>query len=149
VIEVVTLRDVVEAPEFASLIVEYADESALLGMPSPVLQLDKYEAYESVGALHVIRATVEGELVGFLAMLANPLNPHYGVPLAVVESFFVTQTWRGTSGLGLLSKAEELAKQLGSPKLFVSAPVGSRLQALLPKLGYSVTNVVFAKDLVS
>jgi Acetyltransferase (GNAT) family len=146
VIETVNLQAIVDAPEFASLIVEYADESAMAGMPSPILQFDKYEAYEQVGALHIVRAVEEGELIGFLAMLANPLNAHYGVPLAVVESFFVTRERRGTAGLGLIAAAEELARQLGSPKLFFSAPVGSRIQALLPKMGYSVTNVVYAKD---
>lgn len=147
-ISVVNVRELMADPAFPALVMEYGEESAMAGMPTPIVQFSKYDAYEKVGALHVLAARYEGETVGFIAMLANPLNAHYGVPLAVVESFFVFKERRGTgAGIFLLAAAEDLAKKLGSPKLLISAPVGSRLQALLPKIGYAVTNVVFGKDL--
>ena len=140
----VPMDAVVEAPEFPALIEAYNDECAIEGLPSPQAKLESYRFLEMTGALHVFSATHEGELVGFVTVLAPP-SLHFNVPLAVTESFYVKPAHRGFTGLKLLDVAERQAKASGSPGLLVSAPLGSRLCELLPRVGYRPTSVVFFK----
>lgn len=133
------------SPMFADLLAEYAAESAIDGMPAPSARMDIYRHLETKGALHVISGTVEGELAGFITVLA-PVMPHYGVPLATSESFFVTKRHRNSlGGLKLLTAAEDKARDLGSPGLLVSAPYGGKLFEVLPRCGYVETNRAFFK----
>jgi len=132
-------------PGLASLLVEYAAESSIAGMPAPAARMDSYRELEARGLLQVLSATHEGLLVGFLTLLV-PVLPHYGVAVAVSESFFVARSHRGTgAGLKLLRAAEDLARRLGSPGLLVSAPFEGDLFKVLPRIGYAETNRVFFK----
>lgn len=135
--------DVMDAPEFPALIAEYAAECAIEGLPPPNVKLESYVALDYTGFLHVFGAYHAGTLVGFITILA-PVLPHYGITVAVSESFFVAAEHRsGGPGLKLLSAAMEQARALGSPGLLVCAPTGSRLCELLPKCGFVETNRVF------
>lgn len=142
-----TVAGIVDDPEFPDLIAEYGKESAIEGMPPPKAKLEQYYAYEMMGFFHAFVAESAGLLIGFITIVAPP-NAHYGVPLAVTESFFVAARHRGTgAGLKLLDAAEKCAKSMGSPMLLVSAPVHSQLDKVLPKCGYRPTNTVYAKGL--
>ena len=138
--------EVMGAPEFPALIEAYARECRIEGMPEPNAKLESYLAYDATGFLHVFAAVQDDALVGFITVLAPPM-PHYGAPVAVCESFFVHPGHRGLVGLQLLATAEKQAMLCGSPGLMVSAPLGGKLEALLPKVGYHPTNVVFFKRL--
>lgn len=132
-------------PDLASLLAEYAAESAIAGLPPPAVRMDSYRELERLGLLRVLSAMHEGRLIGFLTLLA-PVLPHYGVVVAVSESFFVARAHRGTgAGLKLLRLAEDLAREAGSPGLLVSAPFEGALFKVLPRIGYSETNRVFFK----
>lgn len=145
IIEKVGVTDVMGAREFPALIEEYARESANPGMPPPIVKLESYKAFDATGFLHVFSAIKEGELIGFITVLAPPL-PHYSCPVAVTESFFVAAAHRqGGPGLRLLATAEEQARAVGSPGLYIVAPMGGRLIEILPKRGYVETNRVFFK----
>lgn len=134
------------ADTFDALLAEYAAESSVRGMPPPAAKMETYRHLESVGMLHVISATHEGELIGFITVLASPL-PHYGAVVAVSESFFVAKAHRKTgAGLRLLREAEGRGRALGSPGLFVSAPFGGDLFQVLPRVGYAETNRVFFRS---
>ncbi len=143
----VPMDAVVDAPEFPALIEAYDRECAIEGLPSPQAKLESYRLLEMTGTLHVFSAMHEGELVGFITVLAPP-SLHFSAPLAVTESFFVASGHRGLTGLVLLSAAEKQAQACGSPGLLVSAPLTGRLCELLlhPKLGYRPTSVVFFKE---
>ncbi len=135
------------APEFPALIAEYARESANSGLPPPEARIAIYLAYEAAGILHAFTAEQDGEIVGFIAITA-PVNPHYGLPLAVSESFFVSAAHRkGGTWRKLLQAGEQRARLLGSPGLYVAAPAGSPLADALPMTGYRESNVVFFKGL--
>ena len=135
------------AASFPALLAEYAAESAVHGMPPPSARMEQYRQLEAAGLLHVLAAWREGDLIGFITVLAAPL-PHYGMSVAVSESFFVASAHRSTgAGLRLLRDAEAKAKALGSPGLFVSAPYGGKLFELLPHLGYAETSRIFFKRL--
>ena len=132
-------------PGFAALLAEYASESSIAGMPPPAAKMESYRELEARGLLQVLSATHAGRLVGFLTLLA-PVLPHYGVAVAVSESFFVARDHRGTgAGLKLLRAAEDLARRLASPGLLVSAPFEGGLFKVLPRVGYAETNRVFFK----
>lgn len=135
------------APEFPALIAEYAAESSVLGMPSPHARMESYRLIERTGTLHAFAAIESGALVGFITVL-SPILPHYDMRIAVCESFFVAVAHRkGAIGLRMLARAEEQARQVDSPVLLVSTPIGGRLGLLLPKCGYTATNVVYLKRL--
>lgn len=147
IIQKVGVEDIIGAREFPALIEEYAAESAIAGMPSPRAKLESYRAYERTGMLHVFSAAKDGALVGFITVLVAPL-PHYSMPWAVVESFFVASEHRaGGPGLRLLAAAEQQAVECFSPRLQVCAPMNGRLIELLPKCDYVETNRVFTKKL--
>lgn len=144
-----TIAALEEAPNIAALLAEYASESAIDGMPPPAAKVETYRHLESAGMLHVFSATSDGELIGFITVLA-PVLPHYGVPVAVSESFFVAKAHRGTmAGLKLLHEAEGKARALGSPGLLVSAPYEGKLFHVLPRLGYAETSRVFFKKVAN
>ena len=144
-VQMSTVAELERDPGLAVLLVEYAAESAIAGMPPPAAKMESYRELEARGLLQVLSATRDGRLIGFLTLLV-PVLPHYGVTVAVSESFFVARAHRGTgAGLKLLRAAEELARRLGSPGLLVSAPFGGDLFKVLPRVGYAETNRVFFK----
>jgi GNAT superfamily N-acetyltransferase len=138
-----TVEEIATAPQFAALAAEYAAESAIDGLPPPAAKMDTYRQLERAGMLHAFAARCDDALVGFMTVLA-PVLPHYGVPVAVSESFFVASAHRGSgAGLRLLRAAEDKARALGSPGLLVSAPFEGALFKVLPRVGYVETNRVF------
>lgn len=142
-----TVDAVSNAPNLAELMEEYAAETKIDGLPEPKAKLDLYRRLESVGMLHVFSALIDGELVGFITVLA-PEMLHYSAIVAVSESFFVAKAHRHTlAGLKLLKMAETIAKEKGSPVLQVIAPYGGKLFELLPKVGYTECSRVFCKKL--
>lgn len=135
------------ADEFDALIEEYAAESAIEGMPPPMTKLMSYVPLEGQNFLHAFAALNGNALVGFISVLA-PILPHFSIPVAVAESFFVAAAHRHTmAGLKLLVAAEGKAKEIGSPGLLVCAPEGGKLFHLLPKCGYVASNRIFFKRL--
>lgn len=146
-IKQVTADELSSDPKFMGLIAEYAEESAIEGMPEPDYQLGMYKHLELLGHFHMFAAYVEGELVGFLTMVDTVL-PHYGKRVATVESYFVAKAHRkGGPGLDLLRAAEWLAKALGAVGILLSAPRGGKLARVMPKAKYKHTNEVFFKEL--
>lgn len=142
-----TVADMADAPNIADLLAEYGAESAIEELGPPAAQLDTYRQMEAVGALHLLGAFDGDALVGFLVMIVSVL-PHYGACIASTESFFVARAARKSgAGLKLLHEAEQLAKSLGAAGFFVSAPMSSRLEKILPGVGYRETNRVFFRRL--
>jgi GNAT superfamily N-acetyltransferase len=140
-----TVPEIMEAPEFPDLVQEYTAESKVQGMPTPNARIATYAQWETTGMLFSWSATEDDKLVGFLSFVA-PILPHFDRQTAVCESFFVAKSSRPTgAGLRLLAAAEEAARDIGSPGLFFSAPIGSRLEELLPKCGYRPVSHTFFK----
>lgn len=135
------------APQLADLLAEYGVESVIDGLGKPAAQFELYHQMEATGALHLIGAWLDGDLIGFLILIVSVL-PHYGTRIASSESFFVARAARKTgAGLKLLRAAEQHAKDLGAAGLFISAPTGSRLERIMPAEGYRETNRVFFRVL--
>lgn len=124
---------------------EYAEESAIEGLPNPCAQMETYRVLETMG-MEIHGAFVDGLLVGFVTVLISPL-PHYGVTIGVTESLFVMKAHRKKGiGLRLLRVAELSAQIRGAKGVLVSSPAGGALEKVLSlKSQYRKTNSVFFK----
>lgn len=148
VIRPCSVAEIERNANFPQLAREYARESAIHGLPPPVEKIASYRLIEQSGCFRCHGAFLGDLLIGFLVVL-TPVIPHYGVAIAVCESFFVGQAHRKSgAGIRLLRAAERHAREAGSPGLLVSAPYGGRLARVLPHLGYRETNRVFFKETV-
>lgn len=147
-IKLVTVSELMSARNFDALLQEYGAESAIPELGGVSAQRETYERLEAAGVLSVFGAYLGSNLVGFLAIIMSHL-PHYGALVGTTESFFVTPSARGSgAGAKLLREAEDFASALGAVGVFVSAPVGSKLDTLLEvKRGYRRTNHVYFKGL--
>lgn len=133
------------AATFVDLITEYAEESAIQGLPPPAARFETYRHLEAAKMLHVFSAIHEGNLIGFITVL-KPILTHYALPPAMSESFFVAKAHRHTmAGLRLLVAAENSSVEMALAGLMVSAPYGSKLAELLPKCGYAPSTISFFK----
>lgn len=143
VIRPCTADELFGAPNAGALMAEYAQESAIAGLPEPNPVRATYQALDQAGFLTALGAFVGDELVGFIVALTS-MNPHYGVPMTVVESYFVASAHRASgAGLRLLREAETASVIAGSTGILVSAPSGGRLAEVMPRSGYRETNRVF------
>lgn len=144
-----TIDDIESAPNLASLIEEFADESLMPGLPRTDPNWSTYRALEAAGMLHAIAARLDGVLIGFIGVLVAPM-PRYSVPVATTERFFVAKVHRKTgAGLRLLRAAEDKARELGSPGLLVIAPFEGDLFHVLPRVGYKESNRIFFKPIAA
>ncbi len=130
---------------FWDLLEEYAEESALEGLPPPGQKFEMYRLMEASGTFHCFGAYDGDQLVGFVALL-TPVIPHYGVSVGVTESLFAAKVHRKKGvGLKLLRTAEKFARDAGCPAIMVSAPAHGALVRVLQGLEYAETNRVFTK----
>ena len=144
----ISIDDLRFAPGIDALLRDYAAESAIAGLPVPKAEWLTYARMEHHGALHVIGAYIDGQLVGFCNVLVS-LSPHYSVLIAVTESLFVSPSPRSTgAGLALLREAENVARERGAAGMLVSAPTGGTLAAVLEhSKGFRETNRAFFRGL--
>lgn len=146
IIKQCSVDDMVAEANFSAILEEYANELAIEGLPHPSAKIEMYRQLESIGKLHPIVAHTDGKIIGFINVLVV-MNPHYGVDIAVSESFFVAGEYRKTgAGMKLRSAAEILARKLGSPGFFISAPSNGPLAQVLPCVGYKETSRTFFRE---
>ncbi len=126
----VSHSEILSAVNAEQLIDEYAAECSL---PDVDPQGTMYAALEQAGALQCFGAYVDGELVGFIALLSS-IMPHHGKRVASVESLFVASA-RRCSGAGneLLSAAEQFADETGCVAILNTARIGSTLDKVLSR----------------
>jgi GNAT superfamily N-acetyltransferase len=135
-------------PNIAALVAEYAAESATEGLGPVNPQWRMYEAMDAAGIARLLCAYNGSVVVGFLVLLVSVV-PHFGVPIASTESFFVSRAARSTgAGMMLRRAAERMARDMGAVGFFISAPTGSRLAEVMSKSkGWRETNRVFFRRL--
>lgn len=139
----ITMAELFGADNINELIDEYADESKVEGLPKQNAKISMYEAMEKANAIKSIGAFFDDKLIGFILLIA-PIMPHYDARLAVTESFFVSKEYRKTgAGLKLINAAKEYTKNQNACGLMLTAPEGSDLAKVLPKVGCKESNRVF------
>jgi GNAT superfamily N-acetyltransferase len=142
-----TVSAIWDDPYFESLVEEYAQESAIDGLPHPSAKRESYEQLEAAGLITPMAAYANGRLVGFVGIFM-PIVPHYDARIATLESFFVGAAYRKSgAGLKLLRAAEHFAKENNAVGLLVSVPSGGRLAEVMPRLDYVESNQVFFRKL--
>ncbi len=147
-VQATTIEALEASPNIWGLLLEYAQESAAPDMVPPAIRARDYKRLEALGVLHPISALLDGELIGYVTVLASEI-PHYGRAIAVTESIFVAKAHRKTgAGLKLLRAAEAKARELGSPVLLVAAPATGDLAAVLPRVGYGEVGRTFLKKVM-
>lgn len=125
------------------LIAEYGAECSIPALGTPKADREIYELYANAGVVRGVAAMVEDRIVGGVVVIFNRM-PHYSKLVACVESLFLHPDYRRSSaGLRLIQEAKRLAREVGSPGLLISAPVGSRLERLMRAKGVKQTNSVF------
>lgn len=148
-IALTTVEDMAADSALPGVLAAYAEESAIkeLQAAGPGPDIESYRRLEASGALRCMSARQDGMLIGFAFVLIAVL-PHFGVKTASMESLFILKSHRKHgAGLALMRFAESVARASGAAGLLVSAPVGGRLERILPGVGYQATNRVFYKPL--
>ena len=89
------------------------------------------------------------EVVGYAVSIIAPSHLHYADLCYVSnDALFVKKSHRGGStGLRLMRETERIAKERGAKLVLWHAKEGTRLDALLTRLGYGVQDIIFSKEL--
>ncbi|MGN6580171.1 MAG: GNAT family N-acetyltransferase [Bordetella sp.] len=134
-------------PNLYDLVKAYAAESGKSVHGEAVLDIAAYQRMQDAGLSRTIGAWRNGSLIGFLIVMVTPV-PHWGGQVvASTESYFVLQGERhGGVGLKLRQLAEQLAREAGARGLYLSAPVGSRLDKVMQRSGYRPSNMNYFKE---
>ena len=127
------------------LIDEYRKECAneAFGVAPPSRHY--YESLEKQGMLFpAVAKTSEGKVVGFVVVVVYAV-PHFdGKTMATIESIFLSKDYRkGRSGVSLIRWAQQTALVKGAVGVYISAPVGSRLEKLASLIATKTNSVFF------
>lgn len=141
-----TFDDLASAAEFDVLCAEYAAESGRMAeFGTPKVDADAYRAMEAAGVAHCIGVWRDSELAGFGAVTLSVL-PHFSKLIGCLISFYVAPAARrGGTGTRIREIAEHIAQEHGAVGLMISAPSESRLDVILPRIGYRATNRLYFK----
>lgn len=146
VIRECTFDELATAAGFDDLCAEYAAESGRMAeFGEPKVDGNAYRAMEAAGVAQCIGVWDADELVGFGVVTLTVL-PHYSKLIGCLISFFVAARARdGSAGTRLRNLAEQIASERGAVGLMISAPSESRLDVILPRIGYRATNRLYFK----
>lgn len=109
--------------------------------------LDAYRNMEKAGALKVITARKDGELVGYFLMAVRR-HPHYADTMVAVEDLkFMHPAHRGGAGIKMILFAEGVAKAAGCQVIFQRSKAKSGHGPLYTRLGYDLMDEVYSKRL--
>ena len=129
------------------LLQAYASESKSNKVPHINPDIYLYDTLETKGMLECIGVYKETKLVGFITIIITTM-PHYATLAGTIESFYIMPEYRkfGT-GKTLIHLAERVLQGKGGTTLFMSAPIGSRLEVAAKFFGFSETHKTYIKDL--
>ena len=141
----IQLKDLFNDPAYPALRDEYWGESGNPELGRARISEDYYRAAEASGTLFIVGAYEDGGLGGW-AMSFMTGHPHYGKWVVVVDAIFLTKgSRRGAAGLQLMRAAFSRGESLGAEGAYLSAPHGSRLEALLSKTCRHADSVFWKK----
>ena len=126
-----------------NIIEQCYEECANKAMGAAKPDLELYEIYQNAGMIKALGVFDGKSLVGGVAILFSPMA-HFAKRGATVESLFLLPKYRHLGvGRRLIAEAKALAKEAGVLGLYITAPKGSRLEAMLIASGVRQTNTVF------
>ena len=110
--------------------------------------IERYLTLEAAGMLFALAAYHDDELVGYsVNFLINHM--HYAdLRVAQNDLLFVAKSHRKSRmGLQLIRTTEQHARDRGAQLMLWHAKAGTTLDALLPRLGYGIQDVIHSKEL--
>ena len=133
--------------EIKPLLEDHWEEIAL---NKEVIKLNpNYEMYEKLcnsGVMRIVTARNDGKLIGYCICIIA-YNLHYKDSLtATNDIFFISKDYRkGSTGVKLFIKNEEILKSYGVQRLIMNTKVHQDVGAIFERLGYKQTERVFGK----
>jgi L-amino acid N-acyltransferase YncA len=133
--------------EAAPLFVEHWREVALNHDDVPLdIAYDKYNALATAGALHVLTARRDGELIGYhIAVITGHMH-YLSTVHGITDVYWLAPAYRtGRTGLRMFQAVERELKKLGVRKLFTATKLHLDQGALFEYLGYKPVERLYAK----
>ena len=110
--------------------------------------IDRYRQLEAAGMVIALAARIGDELVGYSVSFITTHLHYADLVVANNDVLFVSRAHRaGRVGLQLIRKTEQAAKARGARLMLWHAKPATVLEALMPRLGYGVQDVIFSKEL--
>lgn len=111
--------------------------------------VEVYKALEDRGQLISLGAFEDDELVGYSVTILVDKHLHYaGLCYGQNDVIFVDEAHRaGMLGFRLIRETERLVKERGGRLMFWHAKPDTPFDALLPRLGYGVQDVIYSREL--
>lgn len=107
-----------------------------------------YSTLEKAGALLALGAFAGDEMVGYSVTIVSPHLHYADLLCAQNDVIFVTRARRaGRLGLQLLRETERHARARGARLMLWHAKQHTVLDALLPRLGYGVQDIIYSREL--
>jgi len=124
---------------------ELATDKALMVLKP---DFDKYYAMDDLGALLVIGAYRGGRLIGYSVNIISQ-NLHYAdLRQCQNDVLFLTKDERrGSAGLRLIRKTQEMARLEGAKIMLWHAKPETNLDQLMPRMGGAVQDVIWKVNL--
>ena len=104
---------------------------------------------EDAGALHVLTARDDGELVGYVIHVAAPAT-HYNIIQACDDGHYLKPEYRkGWAGMRMIRAAEEMLRDLGVKTISYHQKTRPDIDkgAVFERLGYELTERIYRKVL--
>lgn len=110
--------------------------------------VDKYRAFAKAGILRALLAYDGPKIVGYSTNIVVSALHHSHVIMAQNDLLYLHPDYRnGKQGLRLIRETEAMVKRAGASILVFGCKEGTTLISLLPKLGYTVGEIAFCKEL--
>ena len=124
------------------------DEIALnKGMMVLKPDVERYQALEASGVLFALSAYVGDRLIGYSVNFLMRHLHYADLVYAQNDLLFIDKDYRASrAGLALIRATEAHAKAKGAQMLIWHAKPGTALEALLPRMGYGVQDIMFSKE---
>lgn len=108
----------------------------------------RYHNLEAAGLLFTVGAYVDAQLVGYSVNIVSPHLHYSDLVVASNDVLYIDPEHRaGKLGLRLMRATEGIAKEAGAQLMLWHAKQGTRLNDLLPRLGYGVQDIIYSKEL--
>ena len=133
--------------EMLPLLSKHWEEIAINRDKIPLdIDMDRYAALEEAGALHIVTAREDGELIGYHVAIVSP-HLHYKSTLhGITDVYFIRPEHRkGFTGIRLFKRVEEEMRKLGVRKLFTGTKLHLDMGKVFERLGYSPTERLYTK----
>lgn len=110
--------------------------------------VEAYRELERNGSLISLGAFVGGEMVGYAVTIVTRHLHYSALTYAQNDVIFVSRKHRsGRAGLALMRETERLAQDRGCRLVMWHAKPDTALEALLPRMGYTVQDIVYCREL--